>query len=111
MKKGKKLLQMIGTIVFFSLLAWWMWPAPTIQVFPLNKTLLEDDSSNSNIFPPEKLKKNYPWLIIVSANFSDEKYRTAFNEDAVKVMQSGGEVSAKIYTANPDTARLKKYLY
>lgn len=110
MKKNTKRLFGVAAIVFLLTLGWWWLSSPKIEVKMLNLSPKQAQDYNVALLPAEKQNKIYPYIVVVKDIFKGKEYVTAYPEDAVTVTGSGMETRAHIYTNDPDTKRLTKYI-
>ena len=109
MKKNNKW-PLFTAIIVVIFLGWWILVPTAIEVKEFNKSPIAADDPNLNILPGAKQIKVYSNLIIIRVPFRGKEYVTAYPEDAVTVTESKTEVMARVYTNNPDTARVKSYV-
>ena len=110
MKNRNKLLYVVAAVIVITLAWWWLFSSPAIEVQDLNQSPKQAGEYNLSLLSKEKQNRVYSNLVVVRTSFRGKDYVTAYPEDAVTVTGSGTETRASIYTNNPDTARLKKYM-
>lgn len=83
---------------------------PIIEVQTLGVSPAQTDDYNAEILPSAKRDRVYSHLITVHRPFKGYEYVAAYPKDAVTIATSGGEVYVRVYTDDPSTARVEKFL-
>ena len=111
MKKIKIILISVWIVFLLALAAYYGWPSPAVEVEVLNQSPWQAGDRNLKLLPPKKRKKVYSHLVRINGHFFRGKdYLAAFPADAVLISTSKSEVAVKIYTNDPDAARVKKFI-
>jgi len=106
---NKKLFLIGAAVIIFSL-GWWLLSSPRIEVQTFNQSPRQAGDYNVSILPTEKQNQVYSNLIVIRGPFRGKDYVGAYPQDAVTVTTSDVDIYARVYTNDPDTTRLKKYM-